>query len=297
MRTPLRLSEWLSRETGCEVYLKLETLQPTFSFKIRGAWNAVLAMKERGDSRTIVTASAGNHGRAMARAAREENIPLRVYVPATAPQAKLAGIRAFDADVRMTTDYDEAERCAKEDAARTGAVFVSPYSHADVIAGGGTVGLEMHQDCRDLDLAVVPVGGGGLVCGIAIALENTRAGVSGIEALASCPFTQSLKAGRIVPIDVQPTLADGLAGNLDPDTVTFDIVQRLVRNIETVSEEEIASALRGAVREERLIVEPAAAVAIAGVRKARLNAGSNVQKVAVVLSGANIDPDKLRAFI
>lgn len=298
MRTPLRRSEWLSGETGAEVYLKLETLQPTFSFKIRGAWNAVLAMTERGDSRAIVTASAGNHGRGLAYAARLEGRSLRVYVPATVPQTKLAGMRSLAADVRLTDDYDAAERSAKEDAERTGAVFISPYSHTDVIAGAGTVGLEIVEDCPDLDVAIVPVGGGGLISGIAVGLEGTRASVVGIEAQASCPFTHSLEAGRIVPIEVAPTIADGLAGNLDPDTVTFELVRRLVRRVEIVSEAEIRSALAGVVNEERLIAEAAAAVAIAGARRQRFSTAEGTrQKIAVVLSGANIDSEKLRAII
>ena len=299
MRTPLRRSEWLSRETGADVYLKLETLQPTFSFKIRGAWNAVLAMKERGDRRTIVTASAGNHGRGLAYAAHLEGLPLRVYVPETAPQTKLQGIRALAADVLLVEDYDTAERCAKKDAARTGAVFISPYSHADVMAGAGTVGLEIFEDCRDLNVAIVPVGGGGLISGIAVALKSASVRVVGIEAQASCPFTRSLEAGRIVQIDVAPTIADGLAGNLDPDTVTFDIVRDLVHRVDVVAEDEIRSALRELVHEERLIAEAAAGVAVAGARRHRLEnpLTGPPQKIAVVLSGANIDPETLKAII
>jgi threonine dehydratase len=294
----LRRSEWLSRETGAEVYLKLETLQPTFSFKIRGGWNAVLAMKERGDTRAIVTASAGNHGRGLALAARAANMRVSVYVPATVPHLKLEGIRALTPDVRLTETYDDAEQRAKEDGSRSGAVFISPYSHPDVIAGAATIGLELHEDCPDLDLVVVPVGGGGLLSGIAIALEGTGTGVLGVEAQASCPFTQSLQAGQIVPIEVGPTLADGLAGNLDPDTVTFDIVRRLVQRIDVVSEDQIRSAVRDIMREERLVAEAAAAVAVAGARKQRFErAEGSPQKVAVILSGANIDPEKLRTII
>jgi threonine dehydratase len=296
-RTPLVRSEWLSREIGAEVHLKLETLQLTFSYKIRGAWNAVLAMKERGDRRTIVTASAGNHGRAIAYAARSEGLPVRVYVPATAPRTKLDAIRALVDAVVVTEDYDSAERRAKEDAARTGAVFLSPYSHDDVIAGAGTVGLEIREDCPDTAAVVVPIGGGGLISGVALALEGSGPIVIGVEAQASCPFTRSLERGRIVAIEVAPTLADGLAGNLDPDTITFDIVRRLVHRIEVVAEEEIRSAVRGLVSEERLIAEAAAAVAVAGARKGRFPSRGSRQNIVVVLSGANIDPDKLKAII
>jgi threonine dehydratase len=288
-------SDWLSNEIGADAYLKLETLQLTFSFKIRGAWNAVLAMKERGDRRTIVTASAGNHGRAIAYAARAEGLAVRIYVPASAPQTKLDAIRALVGDVVLTDDYDTAERRAKEDAAHTGAVFMSPYSDADVIAGAGTVALEIYEDCPGLAAVVVPIGGGGLISGAALALEGTGATVIGVEAQASCPFTRGFERGRIVHIDVAPTIADGLAGNLDPDTVTFEILRRLVHQIEVVSEEEIRSAVRGLFDEERLIAEGAAAAAVAGAR--RLRPGGARQKIAVVVSGANIDPDKLKKII
>lgn len=297
MRTPLHRSEWLSRETGAETLLKLETLQPTSSYKIRGAWNAALAMKERGDERTLVTASAGNHGRALAYAARLEGMSLRVYVPATAPHAKLEGIRTLGADVRLTGDYDEAERSAKDDARQSGAVFISPYSHPDVIAGAGTIGLEIVEDCPDVSVVMASVGGGGLISGVATALERARATVVGFEAKASCPFTQSLKAGRIVPIDVAPTIADGLAGNLDPDAVTFELVRRLVAGIDVVSEDEIRSALRDLVHEDHLIAEGAAAVAIAGARRRRLTSSESPQKIVVILSGANIDAEMLRTII
>jgi threonine dehydratase len=294
-RTPFVRSDWLSNEIGAEVYLKLETLQLTFSFKIRGAWNAVLAMKERSDRRTIVTASAGNHGRAIAYAARAEGLAVRIYVPASAPRTKLDAIRALIGDVVLTDDYDTAERRAKEDAAHTGAVFMSPYSDPDVIAGAGTVALEIYEDCPDLATVVVPIGGGGLTSGVALALEGTGATVIGVEARASCPFTRGIERGRIVHIDVAPTIADGLAGNLDPDTVTFEIVRRLVHQIEVVSEEEIRSAVRGLLDEERLIAEGAAAVAVAGAR--RLRPGGGRQKIAVVVTGANIDADKLKEII
>jgi threonine dehydratase len=298
VRTPLHRSEWLSRDIGAETFLKLETLQPTSSYKIRGAWNAALAMKDRGDDRALVTASAGNHGRALAYAARSEGMPLRVYVPRSAPQAKLEGIRTLGAEVRLTSDYDEAERSAKDDAGRSGAVFISPYSHSDVIAGAGTIALEILEDCPDLSVVIASVGGGGLVSGLATALESTDARVIGIEAEASCPFTQSLKAGRIVPIDVAPSIADGLVGNLDPDASTFDIVKRLVADIDVVSEDEILAALRSLVREDHLIAEGAAAVAIAGARRRRFPPSSDSpQKIVVILSGANIDAEVLRRII
>ena len=278
------------------MYLKLESLQPTFSFKIRGAWNAVLALGERRDSRDIVTASAGNHGRGLASAAQAQGLKLTVYVPATAPRIKVDAIRAAGASVRECKNYDEAERLAKGAARESGAIYIAPYSDPDVIAGAGTIGLEILEDLPSAGTIVVPVGGGGLISGIALAAQG-RAAVVGVEAEASSPFTHSLAAGRIVPIEVQPTLADGLAGNLDPETITFDIVRRLVSRIELVSETEIRSAIRHVVLEERLIVEAAAAVAVAAIVWRRVTASGADRPIAAVLSGANIDPEKLRELI
>lgn len=258
----------------------------------------MLALRERGGTPELVTASAGNHGRALALAARGAGLQLRVYVPASAPRVKVDAIRAAGAALRTCGDYDAAESQAKDDAARSGAVYVSPYSHADVIAGAGTVGLEILEDLPDADLIVVPVGGGGLIGGIAISAEGSGATVAGVEAEASSPFTRSLAAGRIVTVAVSPTLADGLAGNLDPDTMTFDIVRRLVGEIVLVSEEEIRSAIRAIAREERLVAEGAAATGVAAVLARRFNAAAaGRQRVAVVLSGANIDPETLRGII
>ena len=281
------------------MFLKIETLQPTFSFKIRGALNAVLALVEqRGtDVPPLVTASAGNHGRALAYAARAAGLPLTVYVPVDAPRTKVDAIRQAGAEVRACRDYDEAELLAKRHAEDGSVLFVSPYSHPDVIAGAGTIGLEILEEQPGIDTIVVPVGGGGLVSGIAIVV-NALAPLStviGVEVEASSPFTRSLAAGRIVTIDVGPTLADGLSGNLDPDTVTFDIVRRLVGRIALVSEGELKDTIGGLVREERLITEGAGAVAAAAILSGSVDTRS--RRTAVILSGGNIDPDKLKTLI
>jgi threonine dehydratase len=277
------------------VSLKLETLQRTFSYKVRGALNAVLRLAEAGSlPAALVTASAGNHGRALGDAARLAGLPLTVYVPTAAPRVKLDALARTGARVVPCTDYDEAERRAKEAGARGHALYVSPYSHPDVIAGAGTVGLEILEEAPGIDAVVAAVGGGGLISGLAIAVEG-RAAAFGVEADAPCPFTRSLAAGRVGPIDVRPTLADGLAGNLDPDTITFEVVRTRVAEIVTVSEEEIREAVAGLFSEERLIAEGAAGVAVAGVLARRLDLRG--RRIAVVLSGANIDAGTLGRII
>jgi threonine dehydratase len=289
LRTPLRHSPWLSGIAGGDVFLKLETLQPTFSYKIRGATNAVLRLVESGSRRPIVTASAGNHGRAMAHAATAAGVPLTVYISEHAPRNKVDAIRSAGAELRMCRDYDEAERMAKSHAAGGGAVYISPYAHPDVIAGAGTVALEILQADPAIDTIVAAVGGGGLVSGIASAAPHLS--IVGAEIAASTPFTASLAAGRIVKIDVGDTIADGLVGNLDPDTPTFDIVRNRVREIVVVQEQEVVAALLGLLSEERLLAEGAAGVAVAAVQSRRVDLQG--RKAAVVLSGANIDWSKV----
>jgi threonine dehydratase len=278
--------------------LKLETLQPTFSYKIRGALNAVACVAQPdGAPSALVTASAGNHGRALAVAARDAGLTLTVYVSEHAPRTKRDAIRATGVELVPCRDYDEAERRAKEHAAQGGAQYISPYSHPDVIAGAGTVGLEIVEDWPEVDTIVVPVGGGGLISGIAIAARETSTQVVGVEVEASCPFTRSLAAGRIVEIDVQPTLADGLAGNLDPDTITFDIVRTLVSRIVLVGEADLRAAMAGLVMHERLIAEGAGAAGVAALLAGGIDAGTRERRVAIVLSGANVDRDVLQNAI
>jgi threonine dehydratase len=308
LRTPVRRCEWLSRETGGDVWIKLESLQPTNSFKIRGAFNAALQhlagdrVATGGNRKAppdagripIVTASAGNHGRALAYAGARLGFTPIVYAPETAPRAKLEAIRALGAHLRLTRDYDEAERVAKAEAASGTGVWLSPFSHPDVIAGAGTIGVEIIEDLPHLDAVVVPVGGGGLIGGIGIVTKAVapRVEVVGVEVEASHPFTLGLAAGRIVPVTVGQSLADGLVGNLDPDTITFDLARRVVDRFVLASEADLLAALRGLVAHEHLIAEGAGVVPIAAVlaRKVDLRDRTAV----LILSGANIDAEKLR---
>ena len=255
-------------------------------------------MLARDDARRpLVTASAGNHGKALAYAARTAGIPLTVYLPESAPRAKKDAIRQMGADLIACADYDDAEKRAKEHATNGAAEFISPYSHPDVIAGAGTIGLEILEQQPDVDSIVMPVGGGGLVSGVAIATKALASHVEiiGVEVEASCPFRQGLAAGQIVSINVQPTLADGLSGNLDPDTVTFDIVRTMVDRMTTVTEEQLRQAMSGIIRYERLIAEAAGATAVAAIVGRALTI--NGRRTVVILSGANVDQEVLAPLI
>lgn len=301
-RTPLIRSDWLSDASGGDVYLKLESLQVTNSFKARGTMNAVLALRERlpadAAAPQIVTASAGNHGRALAWAAQQLGLRVIVFTPADAPATKLEAIRRHGADLRAeAVSYDEAERTAQRFAAETGALFLSPYSHPDMIAGLGTIGSEILEELPGTARMLVPVGGGGLIAGIALAVHALAPDVEtvGVEVENSHAFTASLAAGRIVEVEVLPTLADGLAGNMDPENLAFPLVQQLVRSVVMVSEGQLAAAMRGLVEKEHLVAEGAGATGVAAVLAGRVAkpAGPTV----VVVSGSNIDLARLKSLL
>jgi threonine dehydratase len=299
-RTPLVQSLWLSEAANAPVFLKLESLQLSGSFKSRGAFNAVLARLERAAARParLVTASAGNHGRALAAAAEATRLPLTVFTPADAPQAKVSAIRRHGAELRaVARDYDEAERLAKGFAAETGADFISPYNDIDVIAGAATIALEILEDAPATNALVIPIGGGGLISGVAAAIKaaDGAVDVTGVEAEASHAFSASVRAGRLVPIVAEPTLADGLSGNPDPETITFAFIQRFVDRIVTVSEKALAAAITGLVHSEHIIAEGAGAAAVAAILDRRLDL-SRRTAVAVV-TGANIDRARLASLL
>lgn len=297
--TPCVRSEWLTAVAGRPVWLKLESLQPTHSFKVRGAWNALAAVDDPATG--LVAASAGNHGAALAWACARLGRRLTVVTPRAAPHAKRARIAALGATLRdEADDYDDAERRARALAAATGARFVSPYNDPHVIAGAGTIGREVLTQVPGVDEIVVPMGGGGLASGVALAVSGRRRPprVLAVESAASPGVTTALAAGAIVPIEVGETIADGLAGNLEPGSITFDILRALVGPIVevlTAAEPAVRRAVVDLLREEHLVAEGSAAAAVAAVC-ARGRASDRTCTV-VVVSGANIDQRRLAELL
>jgi threonine dehydratase len=294
-KTPLLPSAWLSSIADGTVFLKIESVNLTNSFKIRGAMNAALRMSEGIDTQlpTIVTASAGNHGRALALAAEELGLQCVVFTPATAPEAKKNAIRRHGAILHSECeDYDAAEKQAREFAEAEGGVYISPYNNNDVIAGAGTIGLEIVEAMSNVDVVVIPLGGGGLASGMGLAIKAAapKATIVGVEVEASSPFTLSLEAGRIMEITPRPSLADGLVGNLEPGSMTFPLVKQVVDYVVTVSEEELARAMKGLATEERLIVEGAGAAAVASIVAGKASAPG--QRVVAMVTGGNVDLPK-----
>ena len=304
-RTPMLRSAWLSERartvTGGrtkDVWIKVESVQPGGSFKIRGALYALHALRaEQPDISTIVTASAGNHGTAMAIAARQFGLRLRVHLPATAPDAKRQGLLSQGAELVESPDYDQAEAGARTDADESGAPYISPYNHPDVIAGAGTVALEMLEDNPALSAIVVPLGGGGLLAGAALVARghDRPVRVIGAEAESSPVFTTALAAGAITSVEVRDTLADGLAGNLEPASQTFDLVRNLVDAVALVAESSIETAMRNLVYRERLVAEGAGATAVAAILQGGMALGDGA--VGVMLTGRNVDMAVLKRVL
>lgn len=281
---------------GADVVMKLEMLQPTGSFKVRGALVAVAGLLARDPNRPIVAASAGNHGLGVAFAAQRLGADATVVVPVTASPAKLSALESFPVRlVRHGNTYEEAERHALA-LADGGPHFISPYNDPDVIAGQGTIGMELSEQVPELSVIVAPVGGGGLVAGLALATTNMR-GVRlvGVEAARSRAVATALDAGGVVPIDVGATLADGLAGNLEPGTVTVELVRRHVTDLLAVTEEEIEGAIRFLATEHGLVAEGSAAVALAPLLDGRIRSGPGT--TVVVLTGRNIAPATLAGVL
>lgn len=294
-RTPLEPNAWLSQQTGAEVSLKLECYQPTGSFKVRGATAALATLDAAQTARGVVTASAGNHGLGVAFAAQRAGIAATVVVPDGASSAKVAALERFPVRlVRGGPSYDTAEREARRIAAATGAIFVSPYNDVAVVAGQGTIGVELLEDAPELEAVLVPVGGGGLISGIGSWLKTIRPDlrVIGVQAEASPAMHDALAAGRLVEIPVLPTLADGLAANIEPGSLTFALATQVVNEIVLVSEAEIASGIAIALRELHLALEGSAVVGMVALLNGHLPALAG-RRVAIILTGRNIAAEKV----
>jgi len=288
-RTPLEHSRWLSDEHGKNVFLKLECFQLTGSFKLRGAMSKLTSLtdEERARARGLLTVSAGNHGLAVAYCATVLGIKATVIVPESASRAKVASIARYPVSlIERGATYDDAERAAREMERETGLTFVSPYNDPEVIAGQGTIGLEMLEDCADLDAVVVPVGGGGLLAGVALALKsiNPAVKVYGAEPKNSPTMNAAIEAGRIIEIGEEPTIADGCAGNVEPGSITFPYIQRLIDGMILVTEQSIRKAVATVAKEDHIMIEGSAAVSIAALSDASIQ-GKNV---AAIVSGRNI---------
>jgi threonine dehydratase len=281
-------------QLGPSVVVKVETVQPTGSFKVRGGLAAVAATLEEDPERAVVASSAGNHGLGLAYAAAKLGASVTVVVPTGASAAKVSALRQFDVRLVLHGEgYREAETHALDLAARDGSRYVSPYNDPDVIAGQSTVGRELLEQVPGLGTVVVPCGGGGLLAGITLALEGTGVRVVGVESEASPSMSAAVAAGAIVPIHVEPTVADGLAGNLEPGAVTVGIAHDRHVEILTVSETDIRSAMAFSAQKMGLVLEGAGAVGVAALRAGIIAPDPDGKETVVILTGRNVAPKLL----
>lgn len=295
--TPITRATLLGNEAGVELFLKCENLQKTGSFKVRGALNKLATLDPAARDRGVVTVSAGNHAQALAWAARVMGVHATVVMPATASKAKADASAAYGAEVIRHGSAFEAFDRAQSLATERGLTFVHPFDDEDIMAGAGTTGLEILEQAPDVETVIVPVGGGGLIAGIAAAIKQRRPAVRiyGVEPVGAAAMRDSLDRGHAVRLQVVNTIADGLAAPM-AGTLTYEVVRRYVDDVVLVTDEEIATAVRALLMRTKLLAEPAGAAGVAALlaRKLPVRGG---ERVVAVLSGGNVDPEKLKGML
>lgn len=298
--TPIELSRYLSELLGQDVFLKCENLQRTGSYKIRGAYYRMSKLSAEEKAKGVVAASAGNHAQGVAFAARELGIKATIFTPVGVALPKLQATRAYGADVVLAgLNIIEPLRRAQEFADTTGAIRIPPFDHPDVIAGQGTVGLEIAEQVPQVTTVIVPIGGGGLMAGVASAMKQTatrdgrKIRIIGVQAENAAAYPPSLKHHKPVEVTVGPTICDGIAVQ-KPGTMNFDIIQSLVDEVVTVSDDDTARAILVLLERAKLVVEPAGAVGVAAILAGKIKTSG---PTVVVLSGGNIDPMILERVI
>ncbi|MHB1234767.1 MAG: threonine ammonia-lyase [Microbacteriaceae bacterium] len=291
--TPMESSRFLAEVLGSPVYLKCENLQRTGSYKIRGAYNRLAQLSEDERARGVVAASAGNHAQGVALAARELGIKATIFMPVGVALPKLQATKSYGAEVVLRGHtVDEPLHAAADFAAATGAILIHPFDHPDVVAGQGTLGLEILDQVPEADTIVVPIGGGGLISGVASAAKQqaAKAGRSiriiGVQVDAAAAYPLSLSRGEPTEIIIKPTIADGIAVS-KPGVINFEIVKTMVDEVVTVTDDDTARALLVLLERAKLVVEPAGAVAVAAMLTGQV-AGTGT--TVAILSGGNIDP-------
>jgi threonine dehydratase len=296
--TPLEYSRFLSKYGKCQAFLKLENVQKTRSFKIRGALNKTLSLSDSERKGGVITASSGNHGAAMAHVFRELKIEGKIFLPANASPAKVDTLRLLGAQLEFHgEDCVEAEGLAHQTAVKRGLPFISPYNDPLIIAGQGTVALEVDRVVKGIDAVLTPVGGGGLISGVAGYFKNVHPDVQqiGCQPVNSAVMYESVQAGHILELESKPTLADGTAGGIEADSITFEICRACVDSFILVTEEEIKRALSVLIGQHHILVEGAGALSTAAfLRDLKRFAGKTV---VLIVSGARISMEGLRSIL
>ncbi|PFD56201.1 threonine ammonia-lyase [Bacillus thuringiensis] len=290
-KTPLVKSFYLTSKTGGEIYLKLENMQLTGSFKFRGAFNKISQLTNEEKERGVIACSAGNHAQGVALSSHLLGIKSKIVMPTSAPQAKVDATRGYGSEVILYGDtFDDAKAKCEEIIKETGETYLHPYDDVEVMAGQGTIGLDILDDMWDVDTVIVPIGGGGIISGIAVALKsfNPSINIIGVQADNVHGMKASYDAGRILEHYEAPTIADGCAVKI-PGNLTFEIVKDLVDEIVTVSEEELEVAMKDLLQRGKAVVEGAGALATAALLAGKVDKYVQGKKVVAVISGGNVD--------
>ncbi|EJQ99010.1 bifunctional threonine ammonia-lyase/L-serine ammonia-lyase TdcB [Bacillus cereus] len=290
-KTPLVKSFYLTSKTGGEIYLKLENMQLTGSFKFRGAFNKISQLTNEEKERGVIACSAGNHAQGVALSSHLLKIKSKIVMPTSAPQAKVDATRGYGSEVILYGDtFDDAKAKCEEIIKETGETYLHPYDDVEVMAGQGTIGLDILDDMWDVDTVIIPIGGGGIISGIAVALKsfNPSINIIGVQAENVHGMKASYDAGEIVSHYKAPTIADGCAVKI-PGNLTFEIVKDLVDDIVTVSEEELEVAMKDLLQRGKAVVEGAGALATAALLAGKVDKYVKGKKVVAVISGGNVD--------
>ena len=293
-RTDVIRSSSLSRLIDGDVFLKLENSQPTGSFKLRGAANKILSLDKEETSKGLLTASSGNHGGAFAYMVDQLGIEGTIYLPETVSTTKLETLKQYDVEtILIGNDSVIPELEARKQSELTGKIYVSPYNDSIVVAGQGTIGLELNEQIKELDSVIVPVGGGGLIGGIASYLKNVNPSIKiyACQPKNSAVMYESIRAGYIVEMESKPTLSDGTAGGIETDTITFDLCKKHVDDFFLVIEEDIRKGIIWAIENQNLLIEGAAALTIASLINHQEKFRG--QTVALIICGGKISVEKL----
>jgi threonine dehydratase len=291
-RTPVLTSSRLDEASGASLFFKCENFQKTGAFKARGATNAVSALDEARARRGVATHSSGNHGAALARAAKLRGIPAHIVMPSDSAKVKVRAVKSYDARIVFCEPTQAAREVACADViAKTGATLIHSFENEDVMSGQGTATLELLEDVSDIDLVMCPIGGGGLLCGTAVAAKTMRPTIKviAVEPENADDAAQSFRAGRLIRTEKKFTIADGLRTNVGAPN--FPIIQRYVDDIVTVSEEAIIAGMRTIWETMKIIIEPSAAVPYAAIVERKIDIGR--KRVGIILTGGNVDLDAL----
>jgi threonine dehydratase len=300
IETPVLHSHYLSKLVGQEVWLKCENLQRTGAYKVRGAFNIMSKLSKEEKKKGVIAASAGNHAQGVALAAKKLGIKATVYMPIGASLPKVAATRNYGAKVVLVgATFAEALKAAQDEAKTSGAIFIPPFDHIDVVLGQGTVGVEIMEQHPDVSTIVVAIGGGGLAAGVAVAAKLTAAAkgkkirIIGVQAENVAPYAVSMKTGKLTEVVASPTIADGIAVSR-PGRVPFELIKQHIDKVVTVSENDIAKAILVLLERSKQVVEPAGAVAVAAILSGKAKTKG---KTVAILSGGNMDPLLLQRVI